>query len=314
MAYFVLVVGALTAIIGVDAIVTGYPIIQVERGWATVISGSTLLAAGLVMIALGLIVRVLVEIRTALHAQPSMAPQDVNVEPSAESRSRTPVDAPSVASAMPALAVVAAPAAVEAFAAEHVAEHVDAPRRSHADEEPEAAEVRPADAVVHEEIAEPVEETQPAMSSEAVPSGPADAYELQTPSTRDHDLAPAARTEASESPPLEDWLDRAFSALDHDRPAGEEPVGPQKPVPAAEPDPVHREPAQPDDAPIAAVQEEEPAPPPHEPPAPELAVIGRYESDGTSYVMYADGSIEAQSEAGVYRFGSMAELKTFIES
>ncbi len=44
------------------------------------------------------------------------------------------------------------------------------------------------------------------------------------------------------------------------------------------------------------------------------AVIGRYESEGTSYVMYADGSIDAQSEAGVYRFASMAELKTFIES
>ncbi len=53
-----------------------------------------------------------------------------------------------------------------------------------------------------------------------------------------------------------------------------------------------------------------PAPPPtpHDSP-----VIGRYESDDTSYVMYADGSIEAQSSAGVYRFSSMAELKAFIE-
>ena len=44
------------------------------------------------------------------------------------------------------------------------------------------------------------------------------------------------------------------------------------------------------------------------------AVIGRYEADGTSYVMYADGSIEAQTYSGVYRFASMAELKAFIES
>ena len=44
-----------------------------------------------------------------------------------------------------------------------------------------------------------------------------------------------------------------------------------------------------------------------------LSVIGRYDSDGTSYVMYSDGSIEAQSEAGVFRFNSMAELKAFIE-
>ena len=42
-------------------------------------------------------------------------------------------------------------------------------------------------------------------------------------------------------------------------------------------------------------------------------MIGRYDSDGTSYVMYSDGSIEAQSETGVFRFNSMAELKAFIE-
>ncbi len=61
-------------------------------------------------------------------------------------------------------------------------------------------------------------------------------------------------------------------------------------------------PAEPHEAELAAAQ-----------PTSNLNVIGRYDSDGTSYVMYSDGSIEAQSEAGVYRFGSMAELKAFIE-
>jgi hypothetical protein len=41
--------------------------------------------------------------------------------------------------------------------------------------------------------------------------------------------------------------------------------------------------------------------------------MGRYEADGTTYVMYSDGSIEAQTEQGVYRFGSMAELKAFFD-
>jgi hypothetical protein len=45
-----------------------------------------------------------------------------------------------------------------------------------------------------------------------------------------------------------------------------------------------------------------------------LAVVGRYESEGTSYVMYADGSIEARSERGVFHFQSMAELKAFMEA
>lgn len=45
-----------------------------------------------------------------------------------------------------------------------------------------------------------------------------------------------------------------------------------------------------------------------------LAVIGRYESEGTSYVMFADGSIEAHSDRGVFHFMSMAELKAFMEA
>ncbi len=46
----------------------------------------------------------------------------------------------------------------------------------------------------------------------------------------------------------------------------------------------------------------------------EPAVIGHYEAEGTSYTMYSDGSIEAQSERGVARFNSMAELKAFFET
>ncbi|MGA7383786.1 MAG: hypothetical protein WBW81_03545 [Methylocella sp.] len=45
-----------------------------------------------------------------------------------------------------------------------------------------------------------------------------------------------------------------------------------------------------------------------------LAIVGRYESEGTSYIMYADGSIEARSERGIFHFQSMAELKAFMEA
>ncbi len=44
------------------------------------------------------------------------------------------------------------------------------------------------------------------------------------------------------------------------------------------------------------------------------AVTGRYQSDGTSYVMYADGSIDARSERGVFHFKSMADLKAFLQT
>jgi hypothetical protein len=46
----------------------------------------------------------------------------------------------------------------------------------------------------------------------------------------------------------------------------------------------------------------------------ELTVLGQYESGGTAYVMYSDGSIEARTQRAVFHFKSMAELKAFMES
>lgn len=43
-------------------------------------------------------------------------------------------------------------------------------------------------------------------------------------------------------------------------------------------------------------------------------ITGRYEADGTRYIMYADGSIDARSPRGAFHFGSLAELKAFMES
>ena len=60
-------------------------------------------------------------------------------------------------------------------------------------------------------------------------------------------------------------------------------------------------------APPAATAEEAAA----EEPAP-AEVIGHYEAHGAHYTMYADGSIDADTTHGVYRFASMEELKQFI--
>ena len=46
---------------------------------------------------------------------------------------------------------------------------------------------------------------------------------------------------------------------------------------------------------------------------PEPHIAGRYEANGTHYVLYSDGSIEADTGAGVYRFASITELKAFID-
>lgn len=103
-----------------------------------------------------------------------------------------------------------------------------------------------------------------------------------------------ARPIVPEPPPAPigsaDWLERALSGVD------EEPAPPPF-VPK-----------------IASRFAPEPQPaPPVEAAAEEATVIGRYQTDGTAYVMYSDGSIDAETDRGAFRFGSLAELKAFIE-
>ncbi|PVE25515.1 hypothetical protein DC522_04090 [Microvirga sp. KLBC 81] len=43
-------------------------------------------------------------------------------------------------------------------------------------------------------------------------------------------------------------------------------------------------------------------------------VVGTYNSGNNTYVMFSDGSIEAQTPSGVFRFHSLDELKAFIAS
>ncbi|MDB5651903.1 MAG: hypothetical protein JWL62_3423, partial [Hyphomicrobiales bacterium] len=103
--------------------------------------------------------------------------------------------------------------------------------------------------------------------------------------------------------PEGDWLERALSGIDED------PVPPafvpksvshfaakaEQRTPIVQPSP---------EAPVAAL------------PAgsePEVTIIGRHRTQGGAYVMYSDGSIDAETDAGNFRFDSLAELKRFIE-
>jgi hypothetical protein len=46
---------------------------------------------------------------------------------------------------------------------------------------------------------------------------------------------------------------------------------------------------------------------------PDLPVVGRYVAGEHTYVMFADGSIEANTSEGIFRFSSMDDLKAFIQ-
>jgi hypothetical protein len=54
------------------------------------------------------------------------------------------------------------------------------------------------------------------------------------------------------------------------------------------------------------------AEPPHAPEPEPVTVVGKYSSGGNSYVMFSDGSIQADTPTGRHRFASLDELKIFV--
>ena len=303
MSGIVLVVGVAMVVAGAYEMVTGYGDILSERGWSAFIAGAVLLSGGVVTMALGMAVRAVDRLRAAIFLDPlavrgAAAPTEERMLGS--SAAATPVIVPDGQADLfheptyeqaPTAPVLAAAPIEHVFAHEPYAA-VAAPPPPHIEPEPEPESPKPAEA----------------------------------------------------EPQHDDWLDHSFSELEREMAARHEPAGTAA---AAHHEPVaavaELEPAATPDL-TASVHEPHPAHEPHfideelpadmaahdrvapvaapadhatvsarEAPA-TSAVIGRYESEGTSYVMYADGSIDAQSQAGVYRFASMAELKSFIES
>ncbi len=41
-------------------------------------------------------------------------------------------------------------------------------------------------------------------------------------------------------------------------------------------------------------------------------LVGRYSSGGANYSIFSDGSIEAETDQGSYRFASMSDFKAYI--
>lgn len=68
-------------------------------------------------------------------------------------------------------------------------------------------------------------------------------------------------------------------------------------------------------APAVASPVAQPVPMPDEasPPEPEGRIARRYESQGVRYSLYEDGSIDAETDTGTYRFGSLVELRAFLD-
>ncbi|MDR3463224.1 MAG: hypothetical protein P4L76_13005 [Beijerinckiaceae bacterium] len=388
MPYLVFALGVALSICGALSIYFGYGIVEIERGWTGVIAGATALTGGIVVIALGLVIKGLGDLRATLlqaagrgasdgvalaptpkserfedagshsgqQTPPSATPDQTGLELEGRDERETQelqgqelqnqdlqnqelqnqetqgqdADVLAVAIATQTRLEIAESAAVPR-------ETID-PFASHRARTSESA-VRPlgqAPLFAQEALESPVPKPRQKVTLKPQVAAPRKEEPVPTP-------APDP-----EGPSMDDWLDRAFSALDHEvastplrdlgtsertwplagakqqatgfapEPLAAEPVAPhslaqESRVPETEAvEPPAPEPAAPDQ-PALAAREPESAPAAPAQAAPEPTEIGRYEADGTSYIMYTDGSIDAQSDAGVFRFNSMAELRAYIE-
>jgi hypothetical protein len=55
-------------------------------------------------------------------------------------------------------------------------------------------------------------------------------------------------------------------------------------------------------------------PEPQQEAAPAPTIVGRYSSGGSDFTLYSDGSIDAQTDQGLFHFASMADLRAHIEA
>jgi hypothetical protein len=280
MKHALLLFGIVLALAGAYAIYSGYSIIEVERGWASVIAGATALTGGAILVALAWILRSLDRLSAALEAGEisragAIPPQelaefaDLPVAPATGRRPgpaeiAEPLPEPAVPPAIP----VAAPRVPQPAASA-----AEIPSLSRASSAFVTAAAKATNAT----------RTEPSISDLWRRVG----VNLEgAKSAKPERGAPASQPPRSAAPNGDeepaDWLDQALDKYDA----------------AIAPDSLG---TGEDMSPFA-------------PTSPPAEVVGRYEAEGTAYVMYADGSIEAQTQEGVLRFRSMAELKAFFHS
>lgn len=366
--WFALAIGLALALFGARWMWTGWDIVQAERGWAALISGSVMLSGGL-------IVAMLAWMTMRLAGAPMPARDTHPAEDGAPAKPLAPTPlastplSPAPAAALGA-GVVAAATAVGVALARDGSQENDAEQDSREPVKEEASDLstapRPAPPSVSEllrrseerapreafdldaledepgPVRPPVAPPLPPVAPPPLPPLPADEAEKEI------SPEPAAADEKPEPPPAPVVAapDLSETSATSETPIETKPIEP-KPVESdeakteSEPEPPRLSDAVPPPSPAPVDEpvyddwlertarefdrelgrdklpkdEAEPPEPPASTPAqaPRSAIVGRYSSGDTNYLMFADGSIEAQTPDGVMRFASLTELKRFVE-
>jgi hypothetical protein len=319
MKYALLVLGSLLIVVGGYFLFTGSHIVASERGWSSVIAGTTALTGGIITLALAGVVRGLEDLKllladaalrpgpgVALAAEepatleadiemliaPNLGPTPAGVEPSPPAEAEVPI----AAQERPAGADIPNPLGRERprFTPRF------APRPAPAEPAPAIAELRRrvADDLnldwpgINLPPLSPTREPLPAVDE---PVEEAADFDRPPPLHFDHlgedytqtGAEDATSEYAAEEYAIEEYVIEEYAA--DEEPEAATMLAPQASAAAASPEPT-------------------------EATALEPKAIGRYEAAGTLYVMFSDGSIEAQSPQGTRRYKSMADLKASFQS
>ncbi|HEY6994969.1 MAG TPA: hypothetical protein VH397_14750 [Xanthobacteraceae bacterium] len=339
MSVILSLLGIVVAAAGLAAIGFGIPINEFTLGTTLLVTGTTALTGGLILIGLAAAVGELGRVADALKTRPVARP--------AARAAETPEP---IAPALPG--VVAAPAPPAGVGSRPAAPGAPVAQRPRI--EPPAREARPprlqpaapSSAVdVSAGAIERLRSTIPRTERPKVePSVVAEGEEVPLSPSEAVPQQPASRPAGSEAAPLAPKItaeDRAGGAavealkasrldfLFRSKPARPAPAPPSlesfppaddrareaRPPTSAEPE-AETASAQSQDQPEQASpepQDRQPeAAPAAEPPA--AAILKSGVVDGMAYTLYADGSIEAKLPHGTVRFGSIAELRAHIES
>ncbi|QRM28193.1 hypothetical protein [Microvirga sp. VF16] len=293
---FAMIVGGLLAVI------FGWDIVLVERGWTMVIAGSVMAASGALLLGIAAAVSKLAKIETRLL--------QLQGGPDEEALLGTPKSAKGLSLAALSGGLVAGKAAAEAEEVEHPEEvQPTLPLFEEEDKrEPIKEEVKVAEWPEESRTPESVVPFPPRTSLPPAPSREEDELAMKVP-----DFLLAERTrDADEEPRVIDGADIYHRDQDEREPEPRDlDESDDRPKPVAEivsERELEPEPAVTEEVEEKAELEDDTAADMSRSPV----VVGTYNSGDNKYVMFSDGSIEAQTPSGVFRFQSLDELKEFI--
>jgi len=296
---------------GVFAAFFGWDIVLVERGWTMVIAGSVMAASGALLLGIAAAVSKLAKIETRLRQIQAGIDEEALPE------------APKSAKDLSPAALSGGILAGQAVAGSDEDERTDETQpnlpifKEEDRTEPAKEEVKPAEWPEEPRLSETVVPFPPRTTPPPAPLPEEDELGMKVP---DFLLAGRER-DTEEEPRVIDGADLYHREPDSHEPEprdrGDRIVETEEVVVETvrdgEPEP-DREPAASSDA--EPEPEQEPEHEPEDEAAPDTShppvVVGTYNSGDNKYVMFSDGSIEAQTPSGVFHFESLDELKAFI--